>query len=96
MEYVYIISISVVYVTESGISACLSLALADNERDEYTYIHQNGWRAMMESIVLARIWRCKNAYAQLVRYPSQHLIFSIFFTWAILVCVSLIYLICID
>lgn len=42
MEYVYIISISVVYVTESGISACLSLALADNERDEYTYIHQNG------------------------------------------------------
>lgn len=42
MEYVYIISISVVYVTESGISACLSLALADNERDKYTYIHQNG------------------------------------------------------
>lgn len=73
---------------------CLSLALADNERDEYTYIHQSGLRAMMESVVLARIWRSKNAYVQLVRYPSQYLIFSSFFTWAILVCVSLIYLIC--
>lgn len=49
----------------------------------------------MENIVLAGMWRNKDPYAQVVRYPSRHLVFFIIFTLAteiehLLVCLLLI------